>query len=155
MKRVIGALLVLPLLAVSPASAIYLRINGIVVGPSGEEYGDWMEVLSFSIGREEIGDCAAARRATSSHQMGEVVVTRSIDKASPKLAAAAARGSSFEQVKLEFTQDDRDAPRADESGHGCTLIFRQVGEFRVNQRGGNETLSFGYLTYEYAPGTRT
>jgi type VI secretion system secreted protein Hcp len=83
----------------------YLQIDGIPGESLDDKHKDWIEILSFSHGitqptsttRSSAGGATTAR---SEH--GDYVITKYLDKASPKLAEACSTGKHISKCKIEM-----------------------------------------------------
>ena len=75
----------------------YLKIGDIKGESKDEGHKDWIDILSVDW---DEGSSAAAR---------QVVVTRTLDKASPKIVEAIADGANFRAVSLDAPDDRADA----------------------------------------------
>jgi len=97
----IGAVFTLALFSPALAAAdIYLQIPGIPGDSPDRDHPGWIEVQSYQneMGRGAISAGGASGR-TATH---EIVVTKFLDKASPKLHEAMARGTHIPKVTIEL-----------------------------------------------------
>lgn len=81
----------------------FLKIEGIPGESSDERHKDWIEVTSFSHGvAQELDrwDAGSSLRGRCHHE--PLVVTKSIDKATPKLHEACCTHKLLKQVALEL-----------------------------------------------------
>ncbi len=84
-------------------TAIYLWFDGIPGESTDKGHVDWSEALSFdqslTIAAATSGGMGAGRPV-----LKDIVVTKVLDRASPKLALAACQGSHHKKVRLDVTR---------------------------------------------------
>ncbi len=82
---------------------IYLWFDGIPGESTDKGHVDWSEALSFdqslTIAAATSGGMGAGRPV-----LKDIVVTKGLDKASPKLALAACQGSHHKKVRIDVTR---------------------------------------------------
>lgn len=83
----------------------FLKIDGIPGESTDDKHKDWIEILSYgwgvsqpSSGAASTGGGASAERA----DFQDFTISKTIDKASPKLFLACADGTHIKEVKLEL-----------------------------------------------------
>jgi type VI secretion system secreted protein Hcp len=83
----------------------YLQIDGIPGESLDDKHKDWIEVLA--VGHEIVQPVSTTKSgvggaSTGRTQHGDFVITKFVDKASPKLNEAASNGKHLSKVKLEM-----------------------------------------------------
>ena len=105
-----------------PVAAVdlFLKIDGIDGEAKDEAHSDWIDVLSVDWGamatpvraaravRQRGGERA---RMVGRMTIGDVTLTKSYDKSSPKLAEACANGTHIPKLSLEWTTSAADDSR--------------------------------------------
>ena len=88
----------------------FMRIDGVDGEATDEAHKDWIQIFSYdhSIVRPEAKNTGASRRK-GSLEVSDVVVTKVLDKATPKLMEAAAKGKVFSKVEIHMTATYGDA----------------------------------------------
>jgi len=82
----------------------YLQIDGIPGESLDDKHKDWIEVLSYSHGMQQPTSTtrsSAGGGTTGRATHDDFVITKFIDKASPKLYEALSTGKHFGKVKIE------------------------------------------------------
>src|SRR5262245_24902517 len=86
-------------------SDIYLQLDGIPGESLEDKHKDWIEVLSFSHHMSQPTSStrvSAGGGTTGRAEHGDYVITKHIDKASPKIWEALSTGKHISKAKLEF-----------------------------------------------------
>ncbi len=92
----------------SSAQSIYIKIGDIKGESQDAKHKDWIDVLSFSDGlARPSGGATGSGRMRSSVSMGEIAITKMLDKTTPKLIEAITKGAVIPIVNLEFTSSNR------------------------------------------------
>ena len=88
-------------------AAAYIKFDGIDGEAKDTTHQTWADLLSFShkIHKSSSG-ATDAQRTRGETTLGDVVITREMDKASPKLQEAVLRGMIFPMVQFEFASSD-------------------------------------------------
>ena len=86
----------------TPAAG-YLKFDGIDGEAQDRDHKNWSNLTSFSQGHFVPTD-AATGRARGRVVFEDIVVTKELDKASPKLAEACAQGKVFPKVDIHWTR---------------------------------------------------
>jgi type VI secretion system secreted protein Hcp len=95
----------------SAQAAIYVRFEGIDGGSLDRDHRNWCDAVTFSHGLNHPASATGSTRRRGSVEYGALSITRRIDKASPKLEEAAARGNTIPRVTLHVTASSADAGR--------------------------------------------
>jgi type VI secretion system secreted protein Hcp len=134
----------------------FLKIDGIPGESTDDKHKDWIEILTYNFGVTQSAS-AASRSATKASaaeraNFNDVSVTKIVDKASPKISSACAKGDPIKEVLIECC-------RAGGDKH-VYLNFKleKVIITSVTLGGGSsgeptETISFNYgkVMQEYTP----
>jgi type VI secretion system secreted protein Hcp len=83
----------------------YLQIDGIPGESTDDKHKDWIEILSHSHGVSQPASATASSAGggtTARSVHGDYVITKYVDKASPKLFEACSSGKHFSKVKIEM-----------------------------------------------------
>jgi type VI secretion system secreted protein Hcp len=84
--------------------AAYIKFEGVDGEATDKDHKGWSDLLSFS----EIsttGDDSATSRTSGDTTLGDVVIVKELDKASPKLAEAIVMGKVFPTVLINLCSD--------------------------------------------------
>jgi type VI secretion system secreted protein Hcp len=83
----------------------FLKVSGIPGESTDDKHSDWIEVLDFgwrvsqpASGSASSGGGASAERA----DFGDFTISKTLDKASPKLMLACADGTHIDEITLEL-----------------------------------------------------
>lgn len=133
----------------SSAQSIFIKIGDIKGESLDSKHRDWFEVLSFSDGLGRNASAATgAGRARSSVSFNDIVFTRMLDKSTPKLIEAIAKGIVTPTVNIEFASSNRTVY------YRITLSNVIISSYSVNASESAkplEQLSLNYekITWEY------
>ena len=83
-----------------PTTGMYARFDGIEGESLDANHKDWIELNSMSWGIHKA--IAGATRTRGETVVGDIVVTKKIDKASPKLAEAVCKGQHIKEVEIHM-----------------------------------------------------
>ena len=91
-------------LADNADAAAFIKFDGVDGEATDSKHKDWINIESFSqsITRE---DSSSSARARASAVFGDIVVTKQLDKSTPKIAEALASGKVYPSVDFELTSD--------------------------------------------------
>lgn len=108
----------------------YVRFEGVdgEVTESGHE--DWSDILSFSQPITRPGSAAGGTIRRGDVIMEDIVLTKELDKASPKLAESICSGSVFPEVEIHITTEVSDEGRATFLVYELTNVI--VAGYQVN-----------------------
>jgi len=134
----------------------FLKIDGIPGESTDDKHKDWIEILSYNFAITQMAS-AAARSATTAAageraDFQDVSIVKYVDKASPKISSACAKGETIKEVLI-------DCCRAGGDQHVYMnfklekVIITSVG---LGGGGGGEatesvTFNYGKITQEYTP----
>ena len=104
-----------------PVAAVdmFLKIDGIDGEAVDEAHSDWIDVLSVEWGAMRTPPRVnlarpqrdAMRKRPGRVKYGDITLTKSYEKSSPKLAEACAKGTHIPKVSLEWTTSEADGSR--------------------------------------------
>jgi len=84
-------------------AAAYIKFDGIDGEAKDTAHQTWSDLLSFSHSIHKSSSSATdAQRTRGETTLGDVVIVREIDKASPKLQESVLKGMIFPMVQFEF-----------------------------------------------------
>ena len=92
-------------LAGHAATDMFMQIAEIPGEASDENHTDWIQVLSFSHSMKQAvshDDASAGGRVAQRAILGDFKVSKTLDKASPKLAMALCNGTKLATVEIEL-----------------------------------------------------
>jgi type VI secretion system secreted protein Hcp len=83
-------------------AAAYIKFDGVDGEATDREHTMWSDMMSFSqtITREDPSGDTTRQRASAT--LGDVVVTKELDKSSPKLAESILTGKVFPKVEIQL-----------------------------------------------------
>lgn len=94
----VGALVALA--AATAGAAGFIKFDGVDGEARDKDHKDWIPIESLTV--EPAEDTAAPAAATGKRQHKPFILTKPVDKASPKLAEAVANGRTFRKVVVHF-----------------------------------------------------
>jgi type VI secretion system secreted protein Hcp len=88
------------------AGGTFIRFDGVKGESKDIDHEDWCDMVSFShSAREAEVSATGPARRRGGVVMDDVVVSKVLDKASPKLAEAVTKGKVFPKVEIHFVTD--------------------------------------------------
>jgi type VI secretion system secreted protein Hcp len=131
---------------------IFMHYEGIEGNVTAKGFEKWIEVNSFQFGSGRgisTPTGGAENREASAPSVSEVVVTRLMDKASPKLFEESLIGSDGKVVKIVMTRTGKELAKL------CEYKFEQtlVSGYSVSSGGDgapSESLSLNFVKFEYS-----
>ena len=130
--------------------AVYLHYDGIDGEATHEDHKKWIDIgsVQFGIGRgisTPVG--SAANREASQPSVSEIVVTKSMDSASPKLFTESATGSAGKTVKIDLVSTG--SPGVTYAQY--TLTNTLISGYSVSSGGDrpSESISLNFTKIEY------
>ncbi len=124
----------------------FVKIDGIPGESTDDKHKDWMEVLTFNWGANQPASATASSSggATSERaNFDNFEVTKSIDKASPKLALACADGTHIKQITVELCRAGKDKVKYMEYKLSNCIISS------ITNGGGGEGEPAEHLSFNY------
>ena len=128
----------------------FIKIDGIPGESTDDKHKDWMEISSFSWGvsQPSSGTASSAGGATAERaSFQDVSITKTLDKASPKLAINCADGTHIKEITIELCRAGGDKLKYMEYKLSNCIISSIS-----NQGGGGEpteTVNFNYGKIEW------
>jgi len=131
---------------------IFMHFDGIDGNVTAKGYEKWIEVNSFQFGAGRgitTPTGGAENREASGASVSEVTVTKSMDKASPKLFEAGLIGNAGKVVKIVMTRTGKELKEL------CVYKFEDtlVSGYSVSSGGDGaptESLSLNFVKFEYS-----
>lgn len=81
-------------------AATFLKIEGVEGESTDKDHDRWIDVLSYRSGAVPSSSGATGSgRSRGSVAMGDISITKQIDKATPKLYKAMATGTHFSEIR--------------------------------------------------------
>jgi len=91
---IFGMMLARPAL-IGAGTGAFVKIQGVDGESNDKDHKDWIIIESFSWGVARTSSAAAA---------GDIIITKAVDRSSPKLAECRAKGSGFPEVIIDTPQ---------------------------------------------------
>ena len=100
---ILSAFIFLFMVGISSAQRAYLKIGDIKGESTAAGHEEWIEVESVynSLGQQQAITTGASRRR-GNVVLGELIVSKDVDKSSPKLLEACASGRAFPELELDM-----------------------------------------------------
>jgi type VI secretion system secreted protein Hcp len=135
-----GVMMARPALIWAKSNA-FMKIAGVPGESTDDKHKDWIEILSFSYGAAQTS--SASGGAGTGAAIHDLVITKNIDRASPKLAECLTKGNNFGDVTLETW-------RADGKPGYTTFIMKNVRivSIKPNPDGKTEKLQLAYQSLQ-------
>ncbi len=97
--------------ATAPATAGFIKFDGIDGESKDSNHDKWIDVLSISYGifRPIASGISGSTRQRASATFGDIVMVKEIDKSSPKLQEKIATGEVIPKLEIELTSATRNA----------------------------------------------
>ncbi len=92
--------------------AAYIKFDGVEGEAKDKDHTGWSDLASFGQGMHQPGGGATgASRRRGDVILDDIVATKMLDKASPKIAEAVCKGKVFPKVEIDLTASFTDAGR--------------------------------------------
>jgi type VI secretion system Hcp family effector len=122
-------------------AATFLQIKGIEGESTDKDHERWIDVLSYSSSVvQSSSGTASSGRSRGSVAMGDISITKQIDKATPKLYKAMATGTHFAEIEIVVR----------DSGQSTIYKLKDVAIASITKSGGNEIVKFRFKSGNYA-----
>jgi len=115
------------------SAAAYLKFDGVDGEATDNEHKDWIIIESVSSPLHQPGGGTGATRRRGDVVLEDIQLTKTVDKASPKLAEAVCKGKVFPKVEIHVTASNTDAGR--QTYHAYELTNVRVTSYSVNAGG--------------------
>ncbi|MDR2092938.1 MAG: type VI secretion system tube protein Hcp [Azoarcus sp.] len=125
----------------------FLKIDGIPGESTDDQHKDWIEILSFNHGvHQPVSSTVSSAGGATVERVSFTapIITKLVDRASPKLFEASFTGKHIKEVIIEVCRAGSNKEKYLE------IRMEQVLVSDFNQGGGNE---FPVETVSFAPGT--
>jgi type VI secretion system secreted protein Hcp len=141
--------LILVLIIAIPTSVLcadmFLKIPGIQGESRDAAHGGWIDVLSYSSSLIHPGSTATGTsRSRGTVSMGDITVTKQIDKASPKLNNALCTGEHIPEIEIVVITT------TGSSGQSTIYTLKDVAIKSIAKSGKNEIVRFTFKSGTYA-----
>lgn len=122
-------------------AATFLQIKGIEGESTDKDHERWIDVLSYRSGAVPSSSGATGSgRSRGSIAMGDISITKQIDKATPKLYKAIATGTHFSEIQIVVRG----------SGQSTIYTLKDVVIALITKSGSNEIVTFRFRSGNYA-----
>lgn len=131
---------------------IFLNVDGISGESLDDKHDDWIDVLSFSHGISQPTSGLTTTRTAERSTHGDFIITKELDKSSPKLALASCNGDHITEVVIEVC-------RADTSDKYMRYTLTDVIVTSISQNGSSQggdarpieeiSLRYGRIDWSY------
>jgi type VI secretion system secreted protein Hcp len=91
--------------------AAYIKFDGVDGEAQDKDHKGWSDVVSFNQVVHKPGHGTGATRRRGDVVLEDILVTKELDKSSPKLAEAVCKGKVFPKVEIHLTASYTDAGR--------------------------------------------
>jgi type VI secretion system secreted protein Hcp len=140
--------LILAFIITLPAGVVcagtFLKITGVEGESTDKDHGGWIDVLSYSGSLTRSGSGVKGTSPSRGKvSMGDISVTKEIDKASPKLNDALSTGTHFPEIELEMRATTG-------SGQSTIYTLKDVVIGSIAKSGKNEIVTFRFKSGTYA-----
>lgn len=135
---------------IAAQSNAYLKIGDIKGEAEAKDHKDWINIESFSLGISINNNAVTGRQNTRKSNFEDLVITKKLDKSSPKLMMKCALGEIIPELELGFTgADGRSYYKIKMSEVMITGITTAAGIQSQNEM--REEVSFNYskISWEY------
>jgi type VI secretion system secreted protein Hcp len=131
----------------------FIKIGDIKGQATDQNHKDWilLDTLSSSVDRSIPQGAKDAMRTQGETQLGDIVITRILDKSTPKLAEACAAGTNFPEVEVHFctTAEGAEEPYLKYKMKNVILTSYSYNGNSTGDPLGSETLTLGYTEIEW------
>lgn len=131
---------------------IFLSVDGIPGESTDAEHDEWIDVLSFSHGVSQPSGISSVTRSAERCEHEDFIITKELDKSSPKLALACCKGEHIIEVVIEVC-------RADTTGKYMQYTLTDVIVTSISQNGASQgedakpieevSFSYGRIDWSY------
>ena len=138
--------------AAAPAASFFVKFDGIDGEAKEAAHLGWSELLSFDQAHRSTVD-ASTGLSTGRAVLEDILLSKTIDKASPKLAEAVLTGQTFPSVEIQLTNVGADGARV--TYFVYTLEDVRVVSYSVGGSSGGSvpteqvSLNFGQIKMTY------
>ena len=115
----------------------YIKFDGIDGEAKDKEHDKWSDILAVTQGVSKPGGAATGpTRRRGDTIMDDIIVTKELDKSSPKIAEAVCKGKVFPKVEIHLTASYTDAGRVTYYAYELTNV--QVTSYNFSGSGQSE-----------------
>jgi len=135
-------------------AAAFMKLGDIKGEATDSKHQDWIiiESMSSAISRSTSDDAKDTKRSRGDTTLGDVVVTRELDKSSTKLQESCANGSFFDEVEIVFTRTNEDGTEQPYLKYKLKDVIVTSYSFHGNAAGEplpTEEMTLGYTEVEW------
>lgn len=136
--------------------AIYIKFDGIDGEVDENKHEKWTELSSFTVGAHKPGNGkTGSQRVAGTTEFHDISISKNVDKTSPKLLEALAKGKSFDKVEVHYVTTTDTGPNIItkyELKHVYITGFEQSANRDSDRRPGeNMTLNYEEFKVEQFP----
>lgn len=148
MKKTICLIFSVLLLIASVQAAAFVKYEGIDGESKDKDHQGWSDIVSFSQSIHKPGGGATGpTRRRGDVVFEDFVVVKEVDKASPKLAEAVAKGKVFPKVEIEVTASYTDAGRVTYYAYELKNVI--VTSYNISGSGQDEDVPVETVTFNF------
>lgn len=127
--------------------AIYMKFDGVDGEFQDKDHKNWSVVESISQGHQKAGGGkTGASRRGGDVQFSDISVMKELDKSSPKLAEACAKGKVFSKVEIHNTASYTDAGRVTYLAYELKNV--QISSYQMSAAGESRPIESLSLNFE-------
>jgi type VI secretion system secreted protein Hcp len=125
----------------------FLKVEGCPGESTDDKHKEWIEIISFSTGvtQPKAPTSTSGSMSAERANFNDFVVTKTLDKASPKLAEKCASGEHFKEVIVELCRAGGDKQKYMEYKMTDCLVT----SFRPGGHAGGENLPLEEVAFAY------
>jgi type VI secretion system secreted protein Hcp len=127
----------------------YMKIDGIPGEALDEKHKDWIELMSFhqeTVQPTSPTDTSAGSGTSARVNMGDLVITKRMDKASPKLWEACCKGTHIPTISIEANRQTGDKVKYLEVKMENVIVSR----VNTDATGSNEDVPHEIVSLKFA-----
>ena len=128
--------------------AAYIKFDGIEGEAKDQDHIKWTDILSFSQGLSQPGSGATgATRRRGDVVLDDIIISKELDKSSPKIAEAVCKGKVFPKVEIHLTASYTDAGRVTYYAYELTNAI--VTSYNISGGGQSEDVPMEDLSVNF------
>lgn len=128
--------------------AAYIKFDGVDGEAQDKDHKGWSDLMSFSQPiHKPMGGATGATRRRGDVVLEDILVTKELDKASPKLGEAVCKGKVFPKVEIHVTASYTDAGR--QTYYAYELKNVQVVSYTISGSGQAEDVPMEEMSFNF------
>jgi type VI secretion system Hcp family effector len=127
--------------------AAYIKFDGITGEAKDKDHKGWSDLASVAQGLHKPGSGTGATRRRGDVILEDIVCSKELDKASPKLAESVCNGKVFPKVEIQLTASYTDAGRV--TYYSYELKNVQVVSYNIAGHGQSDDVPMEELTLNF------